>query len=227
MKLLKIISTCIIIMAACFFTFKISKTIIDNKNLDYVPETPFVKEKTQEKVTPPKDIDKLISHIVKGTGKTTLPVKSDKNFIVYEGKLYVTNNQGKSWLMVPDDDKVGYARISEYIDTVTQSNVYTSNEELTIVYGGRGSENISIITTDSDGKVWSVGSISKTATHDLQKGYDKLYIDFIDDGKTGYIAAIRNDEAPLAFRSVNSGVTWDHIENRDTLYGEIMNRFGL
>ncbi|WP_339060811.1 hypothetical protein [Tepidibacillus marianensis] len=47
------------------------------------------------------------------------------------------------------------------------------------------------MTTGSNGS-WSVGSISKTATHDLQKGYDKFYIDSLQHSMTGYLIAVRN-----------------------------------
>lgn len=227
MKMLKIISVCLVGMAAIFGAFKISTSIIENKNDHYVPTNPLVMKEIREDQPYPEDIDKMISHVVSGTGETTLPVKYDQNFTIYEGKLYVTNNEGKTGLLVPDDDSLGYARISEYLDSISQSNIYISSEKVSIVYGGRGSENISIITTDSQGEVWSVGSISKTATHDLQNGYDQMYIDFLDDDRTGYLVAIRNGGIALAYRSVNSGVTWDPVDSNDTLYAEIMAQFDL
>lgn len=218
-------------MLIIFAAFKASKSIIDDQNLKYVQVNPLVVEKKQDDSLYPEDIDRMISHSITGTKATTLPVKSDQNYVVHENKLYVTSNQGKTWAQAPDDDYLGYARISEYVDTIQQSNIYRSNEKITIVYGGRGSENISIMTSDSKGEHWSIGSISKTATHDLQKGYDELHIDFVDDDRTGYLAAIRNEGSVqakiLVFRSINTGVTWDEVDSRDPFYGEILSQFGL
>ncbi|MFZ3589974.1 hypothetical protein ACOI1C_12015 [Bacillus sp. DJP31] len=87
-------------------------------------------------------------------------------------------------------------------------------------------KNISIIENDGKGEYWSIGSISKTATHDLEKGYDVMYIDFLPGNQTGYLVVIRNGVV-LAFRSVNTGVTWDIVEERDSLYPEMMTHFGL
>ncbi|WP_100403854.1 hypothetical protein [Bacillus sp. FJAT-42315] len=231
MKLLKIIFICLVSIMITFCTIKVSKIIIEDKNSHYVPENPFIMKDTQEDQLNPEDIDRMVSHSISGTKETTLPVKYDKNFTIYEDKLYVTNNKGKTWVQVPDDAQLGYARISEYLDTISQSNIYVSSEKITIVYGGRGSENISIITTDSPSEYWSVGSISKTATHDLQNGYDKMYIDFLDDARTGYLVAIRNNgtaqEKTLVYRSVNTGVTWDYVDMNDDIYREIMAQFGL
>ncbi|OZI10310.1 hypothetical protein CEW92_17590 [Bacillaceae bacterium SAS-127] len=231
MKLLKIIFICLVSIMITFCTIKVSKSIIEDKNAHYVPENSFVTKDTQEDQLKPEDIDRMISHSLSGTKETTLPVEYEKNHTIYEGKLYVTNNKGKTWMQVPDDDQLGYARISEYLDTISQSNIYVSSEKITIVYGGRGSENISIITTDNPGEYWSVGSISKTATHDLQNGYDKMYIDFLEDAGTGYLVAIRNNgteqEKTLAYLSVNTGVTWDYVDMNDAIYREIMAQFGL
>lgn len=231
MKTIKIISVCLVGMVAIFSAFKVSESIIENKNERYVPDNPLVlKELREDEQTYPEDIDKMISHVVPGTGETTLPVKYDQDFTIYEKNFYVTNNEGKTWLLVPDDDSLGYARISEYLDSISRSNIYISSEKVSIVYGGRGSENISIITTDSQGEVWSVGSISKTATHDLDNGYEQMYIDFLDDDRTGYLVAVRSglaEEKVVAYRSVNSGVTWDHVDSNDTLYAEIIAQFDL
>lgn len=231
MKALKSVLIGLVGMLIIFAAFKASKSIIEDHNLQYVQVNPLAVEKKQDDSLYPEDVDRMISHSIAGTKATTLPVKSDQNYVVYENKLYVTSSQGKTWSQVPDDDYLGYARISEYVDTIAQSNIYQSSKKIMIVYGGRGSENMSIMTSDSKGDYWSVGSISKTATHDLQKGYDELHIDFSDDDRTGYLAAIRNEGAAqvkiLAFRSVNTGVTWDAIESNDPLYGEVLSLFGL
>ncbi|MGM7637005.1 hypothetical protein [Bacillus sp. Hm123] len=231
MKFSKIIFICLVSGIITFCTIKVSKSIIEDKNAYYVPENPFVTKDIQENQRKPEDIDRMISHGISGTKETTLPVEYDKNYTIYEDKLYVTTNKGKTWVQVPDDDQLGYARISEYLDTISQSNIYVSSEEITIVYGGRGSENISIITTDNPSEYWSVGSISQTATHDLQNGYDEMYIDFLNDARTGYLVAIKNNgtaqEEMLVYRSVNTGVTWDYVDMNDAIYHEIITRFGL
>jgi hypothetical protein len=229
-------------MLLIFGSYEASKKVIDHMNSSYEPKNSLVtrnpaasNEMEDNKET--ADIDRMISHVVNGTKETSLPVKYEKNFTVYENKLYVTNNKGKTWIMVPEDSSPGYARISEYMDTISESNIFVSNNKVSIVYGGRGSENISIISTDCKGDVWSVGTISKTATHDLKNGYDKLYISFLENGKTGYIAAVRNKgidtEKITAFRSVNSGVTFESVEPsgnvnaNDLLYKKIKAQFGF
>lgn len=176
-------------------------------------------------------IDKTISHSVAGTGTARLPVEYEQNYTIYENRFYVTADKGQNWLLVPDDPSLGYARISDYHDAILPSNIYQSGEKISVAYGGRGPENISVITTDSQGAAWSVGSLSKTATHDLKKGYENLHIDFVDNGQTGYLAAIRNEGTPeqqtLVFRSVNTGVTWDSVPADDALYEEIRAYFEL
>ncbi|MGM0898320.1 MAG: hypothetical protein ACQEV0_10480 [Bacillota bacterium] len=230
MKVLKIILFCLAAVALSFGAFKLSMSAIDNINAEYVAENPAVAEAPPlPEVT--ADVDKMMSHPAPGTEKTTLPVNTEEDFVIYETELFVTLNQGESWIPVPDDTELGYARISDYLDAISRSNIYISGEKVSIVYGGRGSENISILRTETRGQVWSVGSISRTATQDLENGYEEMHIDFIDEGQTGYMAAIRNDgnsgAETLAFRSVNTGVTWDPVSATDALYGEIMAHFEL
>lgn len=226
MKALKYILIVFVSLAVVFITMRVSQSIIEKKNLHYVEENPIVviNEKS-ELPPPPTDIDRMISHVVEGTEAMTLSVPYANDFTIYEDELYVTNNEGKTWLLVPDDHYVGYARISDYVETISESNVYATSEKIAIVYGGRGSENISIIRTDTQSSIWSVGTISQTATHDLQSGYDELYIDFLEDGM-GYIVAVRDDEI-LAYRSVNNGVTWDNVGHNEELYRDIVSYFGL
>lgn len=218
-------------IAITFCTFIVSKSIIDERDFQYDEENPLIKKEILENQAYQVDIDKIISHGMYGAKRTTLPIKYDEKYTIYEDKLYVTNNKGVAWLQVPDDDYLGYARISEYVETISTSNLYISDEKIAIVYGGRGPENISIIRTDSQGEYWSIGSISKTATHDLQKGYERMYIDFLDDERTGYLVAIRNEgtvqENVLVYRSVNSGITWDYVDTYEDIYSEIMTEFGL
>lgn len=233
MKSLKIILICFAGLAIIWGTFKVSKNIIENMNSAYIPQNQLstAKKQTNEDDAYPKDIDKMISRSVNGIKETTLPVKYEKNYTIYKGKLYVTLNKGNTWIQVPNDDYMGYASVDKYLDTVSQSSIYVSSKKIAVIYGGRGSENICIITTIDQGKSWSVGSISKTANHNLQKGYDKMYIDFLDDNKTGYIVATGDNavakEKYHAYRSVNSGVTFDEVNIKDKLYHEIMLRFGL
>ena len=233
MKALKIILACLFGIFAIFISFKGSETIIKNMNSRYIPKNPVVEKKisSDEISKENQDVDRMIFHSVNGTGETTLPVKYDKDFVVYENKFYVTKDKGKTWMQVPNDNSLGYAQISEYMNNISASNICIVNNTISIVYGGRGSENISIITSDSEGKLWSVHSISKTATHSLKNGYDKMYIDFLDGGKTGYIVATINSsktqEDTFVFRSVNTGVTWDKVDNRDRLYNKILSHFGL
>ena len=233
MKSLKIILICFAGLAIILGTFKVSKNIIENRNSRYTPQNPLTTKaiKTNKDAAYPTDIDSMISRSVNGIKEITLPVKYEKNYTIYNGKLYVTLTKGSTWIQVPNDDYLGYASVDKYLSTVSQSSIYVSSKKIAVIYGGRGSENICIITTIDKGKSWSVGSISKTANHKLQKGYDKMYIDFLDDNKTGYIATISNkgaaNEKDHAYRSVNSGVTWDDVNIKDKFYHEIMVRFGL
>ena len=236
MKVFKIILICLASIAIIFGTFKLSENIIENMNSRYIPENPLVIKtnqikQTNEDLTYPTDIDRMISRSVDGIKETTLPVKYEKNYTIYKGKLYITLNSGKTWIQVPNDDYLGYASVDEYLNTISQSNIYVSNKKIAVIYGGRGSENICIINSENQGQSWSVGSISKTANHNLQKGYNKMYIDFLNDNKTAYIVAISDkgvaQEKVHAYRSVNSGVTWDNVNNDDKLYHDIMVSFGL
>lgn len=227
----------IIISVACiviaFGTFKITKSEIENMNSRHVPEKPAVEDKkqTKEDVVNPADADKMMFHSVYGVKETTLPVKCEKNHVVYEGKLYVTQNKGKTWMQVPNDDYLGYAGIKDYVDDVSPSSIYVSSKKIAVAYGGRGSENISIMDTDDQGKCWGVVGISKTATHDLKKGYDKICIDFLEGEKTGYVVAVRDkgtaQEKINAWRSVDSGASWNPVDKKEKLYQEIMKRFGF
>jgi len=231
MKALKMVLICLVGILIIFAGITVSKRVIDHINFQIVQVKPVVINEIRDNQTHLEDIDNMIMHSLTGTKETTLPIQTNHNYVLHEDKLYVTNNQGKTWLQVPDDDYLGYARITEYIENIEESNIYSSNEKMTIVYGGRGSENISVISTDSKGESWSVGSISKTATHDLKNGYDKIFIDFLANNGTGYLVAIRNEESIenkiLAYRSVNGGVTWDYVDINDELYDGIMSHFKL
>lgn len=230
MKGLKISLVGLLALMLSYGAFKVSTDIIASIDSEYVAKSPAVAEAPPlPEVT--ADIDKIMSHPVPGTKETVLPVDTEQDYVIYETELFVTVNEGESWIPVPDDRELGYARISEYLDDISRSNMYISPGNITIVYGGRGPENISILRTDSRGQGWSVGSISRTATQDLETGYEEMHIDFIDSGQSGYLAAIRdgaNGEAEtLVFRSVNAGVTWDPISSGDGLYKEIMAHFDL
>lgn len=177
------------------------------------------------------DIDKMYSHSVTGTGATVLPVDYEQDYAIFEDGLYVTVDEGQTWLLVPDDPSLGYARISDYKDAVSPSSIHQSGEKISIVYGGRGPENISVMTTDSGGAAWSVSSLSQTATHEMENGYENIVVDFVDDGQIGYLAALQNagtaEEKIRVFWSMNSGVIWDSVSNNDPLYDEILKHFEL
>jgi hypothetical protein len=232
MKILKIILICLAGIVIAFGSFKISNNLIEKFNSRYIQENPVVTDKKQgnNEAAYSQDIDATISRSINGIKETTLPVKYEKNYIIYGGNLYVTLNNGKTWIQVPNDHYIGYAAVNDYLHNISESSMYLSESKIAIVYGGRGSENISIISSWDKGKSWSVGSISKTANHNLQKGYDMICIDFIND-KEAYIAAISDEGTSegktYAFRSVNSGVTWDKVTTQEKLYNEIMKRFGI
>ncbi|TWT25294.1 hypothetical protein [Planomicrobium sp. CPCC 101110] len=231
MKISKIILFCAAAIVFSYGAFKASVGTIENINAQYEAENPVSPEATAADAEMPMDIDRTISHTAPSTEETVLPVDTGADYAIYERELFVTVNEGESWIPVPDDTELGYARISDYIDTISRSNIYISGEKVSVAYGGRGPENISILTTDTRGQVWSVGSISRTATHDLEKGYEKMHIDFIDGEQTGFLVALRNEGTSqaetLAFRSVNMGVTWDPVSVENALYDEIMAHFEL
>lgn len=234
MKILKIALICLAIVGIGFVSFKVSKTMIKNLNSSYVQEKPVTKEKTKKENTNnyDEDVDTIASQSLEGDAETTLPVKYNGNYTIYNKKLYVTNNKSKTWLKVPDNNILGYANVNQYLDNISESNIYISNDKIAVIYGGRGSENISVISRDSKmGGEWSLGSISKTATHDLKKGYDKMYIDFLGDGKSGYVLVISKkgtkNQKILVYRTVNTGVTWDVVSTREEFYNEALKHFGL
>lgn len=214
-----------------------SKGIVNKVNENYTETNPLKEEKKKDTsenyVDTTTDIDRMISRAIDGEHPVTLNVKTEENYVIRDGSLYITMDKGKSWLKVPDDKDAGYAKISDYLDEIEVSNVYTSNNKTAIIYGGKGSENISIITTESEynGEAWSVGTISKTANHNLNRTYERMYIDFVDDEKTGYIATIEKTVdgkgRVRAYRSVNTGVTWDPVDREDNLYKDILNHFKL
>ncbi|WP_434401664.1 hypothetical protein M1Q06_03660 [Planococcus sp. 11815] len=230
MKVLKISLVGLLALVLSYGAFKVSTDTIASIDSEYVVKSPAVAEAPPlPEVT--ADVDKIMSHPVPGTKEAVLPVDTEQDYVIYETELFVTVNEGESWIPVPDDHELGYARVNEYLDDISRSNTYISPGNIAIVYGGRGPENISILRTDSRGQGWSVGSISRTATQDLGTGYEEMHIDFIDSGQTGYLAAVRDGESgeaeTLIFRSVNAGVTWDPISSGDALYEEIMAHFDL
>lgn len=229
-KITKIIFYGVGLFALVAGTYQFTQRGINKYNTSYKEKAPLIEEKTSTEESP-KDIDKMIFHGVDGKGEVTLDVEYKEDFTVYNDKLYVTNNKGKTWMEVMDDDYVGYADVSQYLDDISESNVYTSDEKVVIAYGGRGSENISIIETDNQGDFWGITSISQTATHDLESGYEKIYIDFLDGSNEAYLVAIKakgkyNKEI-LTYRSVNDGVTWDDVDDFDDLNKEIKAHFGI
>lgn len=216
----------------------ISIKVIEQLNEGYEQQNPVTAADLAQYDTAPSEeipasygVDPFISATIKGEEAVQLPVTTEQNFIVFEEQLYVTNNQGESWMAIPDNENVSYAQISDYTESLSSNQFYITDQKISIVYGGRGHDNISIITADMETRpYWSVSSISNTATQDLQNGYDDFYIDFVDEGKTGYLAAIRGkgtaEEEILLFWSVNSGVTWDEVFQED-LADEIIRYFDL
>ena len=209
---------------------------IEKINENYKPKSPIVEgEKSGKEIyeedSPITGIDNMKFIGIGDAKAITIPVKYKNNFTVYENELYVTNNKGQTWIKVLNNNEVGYAKINDYLDNISTNNIYVSKDKIAIVYGGKGSSNISIIYESSDTNYWGVGTISKTATNDLKKGYDDLYIDFVEDGQKGYIVAIKNKdttkEEKLVFTSVNFGVTWDNTEKTDEIYKAILSHFKL
>ncbi|MCI6276339.1 MAG: hypothetical protein MR639_06300 [Clostridium sp.] len=233
----KVTLTIIIIILLGAGAYYGSKEIINKLNGNYTETNPAKEEKKTSTegnyVDNVTDIDRMISRAVDGEKPVTLNVKTENNYVIQDGALYITMDKGKSWLKVPEDKDAGYANIRDYLDEIEGSNVYTSSKKTAIIYGGKGSENISIITTESqyNGEAWSVGTISKTANHNLNRTYERMYIDFVDEEKTGYIAIIEKTAdgkgGVRAYRSVNTGVTWDTVDKRDELYKDILNHFKL
>ncbi|AIY82472.1 hypothetical protein U729_2224 [Clostridium baratii str. Sullivan] len=173
------------------------------------------------------DTDRIMFHSVDGDGEVKLPIKYKNNYVIYKDNFYVTNNKGKTYIKIPDDDYLNYAKISEYKNDIEESNLYIKGNKISIIYGGRGSQNVSVMTSDDGGKAFGVNTISKTANHDLKNGYKKMYIDFLGDGRSGYVALIDKDGKKLLYRTVNDGATWDKVDEGDELYKTIINHFKL
>ncbi|CUP17053.1 Uncharacterised protein [Clostridium baratii] len=173
------------------------------------------------------DTDRIMFHSVDGDGEVKLPIKYKNNYVIYKDNFYVTNNKGKTYIKIPDDYYLNYAKISEYKNDIEESNLYIKGNKISIIYGGRGSQNVSVMTSDDGGKAFGVNTISKTANHDLKNGYKKMYIDFLGDGKNGYVALIDKDGKKLLYRTVNDGATWDKVDEGDELYKTIIHHFKL
>lgn len=173
------------------------------------------------------DTDRIIFHSVNGEGAVKLPIKYKNNYTIYKDNFYVTNNKGETYIKIPDDDYLNYAKISEYKKDIDESNLYIKGNRISITYGGRGSQNVSVMTSDDGGKAFGITRISKTANHDLKNGYKKMYIDFLGDGRNGYVALVDKDGKKLLYRTVNDGATWDKVDEGDKLYKTIINHFKL
>lgn len=173
------------------------------------------------------DVDRIMFHSVNGDGAVKLPIKYKNNYTIYKDNFYVTNNKGETYIKIPDDDYLNYAKISEYKNDIDESNLYIKGNRISIIYGGRGSQNVSVMTSDDGGKAFGITTISKTANHDLKNGYKKMYINFLGDGRNGYVALVDKDGKKLLYRTVNDGATWDKVEEDDELYKTIINHFKL
>jgi hypothetical protein len=228
----------IIIVTSIYF----SKKHLEEANDNYTEENPINKEamlkdeqekqsEYEEEKTYPKNVDKMISRVIGAAKTEDLPSSSNKKYQIYDQSLYVTNDMGKKWIRVLNDTEAGYARVNDYLDKIADSNIYTSNNSIFVIYGGLGSENISIMDMDTNTYVWSVSTLSQTATNDLDNGYSNLYIDFLADQKIGYIVAIRDkgtvNQKSLVYNSFNNGVTWNSVEKGDKEYNDILAHFGL
>lgn len=173
------------------------------------------------------DTDRIIFHSVNGEGAVKLPIKYKNNYTIYKDNFYITNNKGETYIKIPDDDYLNYAKISEYKNDIEESNLYIKGNKISIIYGGRGSQNVSVMTSDDGGKAFGITRISKTANHDLKNGYKKMYIDFLGDGRNGYVALVDKDGKKLLYRTVNDGATWDKVDEGDKLYKTTINHFKL
>lgn len=171
------------------------------------------------------DTDRIIFHSVNGEGAVKLPIKYKNNYTIYKDNFYVTNNKGETYIKIPDDDYLNYAKISEYKNDIDESNLYIKGNRISIIYGGKGSQNVSVMTSDDGGKAFGITRISKTANHDLKNGYKKMYIDFLGDGRNGYVALVDKDGKKLLYRTVDDGATWDKVDEGDELYKTIINHF--
>ncbi|MGH4124418.1 MAG: hypothetical protein ACREV6_15955 [Clostridium sp.] len=232
MNLKNKIIVALISVVIIFMSIGASMHSIEKINNNYKPKSQIVDEKISgEENSHVNDTSDMMFTGIGDAKATALPVKYENEFTVYENELYVTNNKGQTWIKVLNNNEVGYAKINDYLDNISTNNIYVSKDKIAVVYGGKGSDNISIISEDSDTNYWGVGTISKTATHDLKKGYDSLYIDFVDGGEKGYIVAIRNKkttkEEKLVYTSVNSGVTWDASEKTDEIYKTVLTHFKI
>lgn len=153
-------------------------------------------------------VDDSRRYAMAGDGEIKLNEKYEKSYIVKDNKLYITANKGETWIQVPECFEPGASVITSYLNEITDNNIVISNEEVSIVYGGRGADNITVINGNINGHAWSIDTLGLTATRNKQEAYDNMYIDFVDGGQIGYML-IKKGEKNIVYKSVNSGVTWD------------------
>lgn len=161
-----------------------------------------------------------------GSGETVLEEKYENDYLIKDNNLYITPNKGNTWLKVTDEVEPGCSNIKNYLNEITETNIYISNERVFLVYGGRGSDNITVLDGDIQGNVWSGSTLGLTATRNHNEGYDKMYIDFVENEEIGYMLITKGNEK-IVYRSVNSGVTWDNVTSFNEESKEIINHFKL
>lgn len=152
---------------------KNEQSILNNAEYDNSQNNSFTENNYNNNQDYNNDTDRIMFHSVNGDGEVKLPIKYKNNYAIYKDNFYVTNNKGETYIKIPDDDYLNYAKISEYKNDIEESNLYIKGNKISIIYGGRGSQNVSVMTSDDGGKAFGVNTISKTANHDLKNGYKK------------------------------------------------------
>lgn len=80
------------------------------------------------------DVDRIMFHSINGDGAVKLPIKYKNNYTIYKDNFYVTNNKGETYIKIPDDDYLNYAKISEYKNDIDESNLYIKGNRISIIY---------------------------------------------------------------------------------------------
>ncbi|MGG7159883.1 hypothetical protein [Clostridium baratii] len=80
------------------------------------------------------DVDRIIFHSVNGDGAVKIPIKYKNNYTIYKDNFYVTNNKGETYIKIPDDYYLNYAKISEYKNDIDESNLYIKGNRISIIY---------------------------------------------------------------------------------------------
>lgn len=227
-KIIAMIIGIIAISKIGYEAFDKTSMAIDLINIKLKQKAIEEEQQFEEQSQPQNDTyeDDSSRYVLVGDGVSNIDEIYKQDFIIKDNNLYITPDKGKTWLRIPDNVEPGSSNIKDYLNEITTDNIYISKEEITIVYGGRGSDNITIINGDIQGNIWNVDTLGLTATRDENKGYDKMYIDFVDSGQTGYLV-ITKENQKLVYRSVNSGVTWDDGLEYTEEYDLIISHFDI